>query len=521
MNTDAVLSDIQKISDASGQDFLELSAHFPVLIEELSDTDRAAGKSRKIDSLAEIRTALTQSITSQNKTLESDRTFLGSFHQKNTDLFTRFSEKMDFLSQMNDLVLKIKDESMEMEIISLNAMTVSIKSGREGQAFSYITANLKRLSLQLITQSDRLIAFENAVQKNIAELKSTIETVSKIWGNAGKFNTNSFSTIISVIDDITSEINDITKQAVMVKKPIIRAMETIQIQDIIRQSLDDVKMTVKKMHVSDEYESDETKLDQLTFNCKLAELAADILSHIQLKLDDSIALFRQNSSEVKGILEDVEARKTSLIGKYLNTGTEDCHNLKNLISSSIDELAEFMNQIRSYQREQGKVLGKAVSIQDEVVNMQAHFDEFFPIINNLQYVAIAQRIEVARNTAIESIRSTVEHMSDLIVQTNGNVVSAQEHLQNFTDSSNTLIKKFSSETATDKNKFTEIKTNKQVFLQTLQELQEQFSDAILNFTVYSDDFINSYQTIEACIDRLEGLSEGLQNTAGAVNVIKA
>ena len=77
---------------------------------------------------------------------------------RNIELVNSFSSRMEVLQAMNSLIQKIKDESSEMELISLNAMVVSIKSGKEGQAFSYITSNLKQLSLRLIAQSDALIA---------------------------------------------------------------------------------------------------------------------------------------------------------------------------------------------------------------------------------------------------------------------------------------------------------------------------------------------------------------------------
>ena len=81
------------------------------------------------------------------------------------------------MDTIQDIILGIKDESENMEVISLNAMVVSIRSGKEGQAFSYITANLKQSSKRLIKQSDALIQYENTVQSMLKELENEIQNV--------------------------------------------------------------------------------------------------------------------------------------------------------------------------------------------------------------------------------------------------------------------------------------------------------------------------------------------------------
>ena len=48
-----------------------------------------------------------------------------------------------------------------MELIALNAMVVSIKSGEKGRAFSCITENLQRLSTDMIKLSGKLTYEEN------------------------------------------------------------------------------------------------------------------------------------------------------------------------------------------------------------------------------------------------------------------------------------------------------------------------------------------------------------------------
>ena len=150
---------------------------------------------------------------------------------------------------------------------------------------------------------------------------------------------------------------------------------------------------------------------------------------------------------------------------------------------------------------------KAVkNIQDSVSEMSACFTAFNPIIGNLQYVAIAQRIEVARNEAISSIKDTVEHMANLIAQTQENVQTAQNQLQDFTDTCNSEIKKFLDASIRDDQNFYTVSKEKDVFATELNKIYYELDRAAANFSVYSPDFYTHYSSISDCIDKLHGLS---------------
>ena len=167
-----------------------------------------------------------------------------------------------------------------------------------------------------------------------------------------------------------------------------------------------------------------------------------------------------------------------------------------------------------------QVLDKSNVIQNSVQRIQLCFSDFFPIINNLTYVAIAQRIEVARNANINSIKSTVEYMSDLITQTDHNVQEAQDLLQDFIDNSTKQIKNFSVEAEADRKIFAAINKSKTDFINSLGKLKKNFITMVENFKVYSDDFFTSYHAIEDSIENLEVLSTRLKNEQTALNNIQ-
>lgn len=538
MNTSLVLDTLKKISDSSGKEFLDLSTHFPILVSELSfnkNSSEDAAHKEKIAQFEKIQAGLKDALVLQTDIIGKNRGVVENFRERNNELIDSFESRMDLLSKMNELIQIIKDESAEMELIALNAMVVSIKSGKDGQAFSYITSNLKTLSLKLISQSDALIENEKNIQDNIELLRNTIneiEALSSISVYEEQNQTQqAASQMADVIENIIASLKRMLARSSDVKAPIIKAMECIQMQDIIRQSLDDVILTASKIKEPGIYASVDEQLDQYSFNEQLFSVAVNLLGKIKERLVQSIEVFKQNQTEINRILQEIESERSAFISSSTSSTSEendelanmqdnqfsahggDATNKKQTLESCIEQttkdFSEFVSIFNSYQAAQEQVLEKSNDIQTAVGHIQICFNDFFPIINNLHYVAIAQRIEVARNENISSIESTVDYMANLIDKTNNNVQDAQTLLQTFIENSTKQIKLFSQEADADRKIFATINRTKSSFIRTLGKLQKRFDEAVKHFTVYSKDFLESYGAIELAIKNLETLANSL------------
>ena len=503
-----IYRNLSDISKATGSDFLELSSAFPVLINELNTTgSNSQSVTNRMKTFSAIQNNLSELVAKQNRLLKTNMRFLSEIREKNTSLFNHFSEKIHLLEAINNIILGIKDGSEEMEVISLNAMVVSIQSGKEGQAFSYITSNLKQMSLRLISQSDQLIKSGERVQNSLKQLDTEIQKENDL-DNADFMHTENYEEMLAMTGKINSGLKRISELSKMVRNPITKAMEGIQIQDIIRQSLDDILIALGKMKEPDLAASPESQLQQYSANTKLSELCARCLEKVKEKLDKSIELFSQNREDANSYLNEIDQIKSSFNGERIGSGSV-LKQLSAAINTAISDFNSFADMFISYQNVQNGVLDAVRDIQNDVIQMSGCFSGFLPIINNLQYVAIAQRIEVARNEAIRSIKDTVEHMSKLIQNTNESVETAQKKLADFTDSSNKQIQYFLDTTIHDKNTFNQVIAKKKTFSEELTGVYSQLENAISDFSVYTPEFYECYEKISDTINRLKKLSERL------------
>ncbi len=520
---DRIIENLKAISEQSGKEFLDLSSNFPVLVSELEfakKSDFTGEVDYKLTKFIKIEEGLKNAIAKQNDLLERNRQIINNFSMRNRELASSSSESMDILKNMNDLIVKIKDESNEMELISLNAMVVSIKSGQKGQAFSYITSNLKQLSLKLISQADTLIMNEQNINNSIVRLKETIRDVEEISKKTDSITNSDKKGISEIISEIMEQLKHMLSSASEARAPIIKAMECIQMQDIIRQSLDDVILTLTRIKDPATCTTTEAKLDQCCFNEQLSQLSVELLGNINTQLLKSIKIFKRNRDEINRILSEVESERRHFIDSNLKNDPNK-ESLQNCIERTSKDFSTFANIFASYQQAQSNVLEKSNDIYHAVQRIQICFNEFFPIITNLQYVAISQRIEVARNSVISSIQSTVDYMTKLIAQTDENVQKAQDILQDFITNNTKQTKKFSKDASMDRKFFSKINKEKLSFLTTLKKLQNSFVEAVNDFTVYSESFMSSYSTIENAIFNLEELSQKLETEQSSLRHVKS
>ncbi len=515
---ESIRQSLLKISNESGSDFLALSENFPVLIEEIDTRKSDAATHDKTREFSHIKNELSQTIAEQKQLLKDNKSFLNSIRGNNDRLLQTFSEKMHLLDAIHDIILDIKNGSEEMEVISLNAMVVSIKSGREGQAFSYITSNLKSMSLRLIKQSDELIGHGDNVQAALEELRKQVQQGSDIGNATEDVGTLTNDRMLQAIESISGKLNSILDEAHKVTQPILKAMEGIQMQDIIRQSLDDVLMAMTKIKEPAFKADPEQKLEQYTANAKLSLLAERCLSKIKAKLDESINVFETNRDEANVLLNQIDESRMSVM--YAVTGDRsDLEELDVSMRESIEHFNTFSDVIQSYQGVQTNVFDAVQNIQETVHYMYICFNAFLPIISNLQYVAIAQRIEVARNEAISSIKDTVEHMANLIGRSKDQIETAQKQLEEFTEVCNSQVRDFMSSVDTDHMKFSKLSHHKNNFAEKLYSLKDELNNSIENFNVFSPTFFEVYDSIGERLEHLKDLSKRLEQARNDVHEI--
>ena len=128
MNLQSLSSEILNQSRTIEEIFISFSTEFPLLLDK-----------SHASSLDELLSTL-YDLDKENKlSSKTESSHFSNYEEKYSKLFIDLNKKIDDLRSINGHISQIKNDSEEMELIALNAMVVSIKSGEKGRAFSSIT----------------------------------------------------------------------------------------------------------------------------------------------------------------------------------------------------------------------------------------------------------------------------------------------------------------------------------------------------------------------------------------------
>ena len=172
----------------------ETSAKIEDMFLSLADKFSALLNKKGGTSLEELISALNELKESNDKASEKEDALFNGFDKHYSALYTNLNQKIEDLNELDTMVKEIKNDSEEMELITLNAMVISIKSGEKGLAFSCITENLKRLSNQMLQYANHLLTEEDELPQAYTdiEMERITQEANTLFGYMDNANKSMF-----------------------------------------------------------------------------------------------------------------------------------------------------------------------------------------------------------------------------------------------------------------------------------------------------------------------------------------
>ncbi|MBQ0162032.1 MAG: hypothetical protein KBS84_02585 [Treponema sp.] len=501
MNAKDIQEQIQLYSDKTEEIFLNLAERFPLLL------NKEEGSS--MDSLLEMFHKLKE----QNTVVDSnEERFFSFYDRKYTPLFDALNAKIVDLSNVNADVKKIKDNSEEMELIALNAMVISIKSGEKGRAFSSITESLKQLSTDMNIYANKLLEEEQQLLHEIKELKKVFNGImdsQKNLSTSGSTSSSSVYSLISMASDPLNEIKDIINS---VYPPIQAAMEGLQLQDIIRQAMEHILLCLKECSAIDlSQEVNEDLLDNVTFNIQLLKLSNSVLDDICDNIKKSSEIFESNWVKVSDTLRAVEPKRLEYISRFLDRQKVTKDNIYANMAKINDNFAEILSMFGLYQSSQKSLERNCNEITVKAHQMFAVFEALKPIIDRLHHVRILQQIEVAKNPAIIAVKDSVTDMDNLINNANDSLDEMQEMLVTFITQIGDLLEQFTSAIRNDNAEMNKIRIAKNAFFNEFRSVQDGLSSILSSFSVFPAGFEQICVSVQNRLNELEDVHSNLKH----------
>ncbi|AEE15563.1 hypothetical protein [Treponema brennaborense] len=518
MNIRNLSSQIESISTQIEDIFITLSTEFPKLI----------GSSHS-GSLDELLALLKELEIANRKASASENTYFADYDEKYTALFDQLNVKVENLHRINEQIARIKNNSEEMELIALNAMVISIKSGEKGRAFSCITENLQRLSGDMIKLSAKLTDEETSLIKNIANLKNVFTEIAGCQKRIAERSPTELARISENIEAAAAPLDQIIRLSQSVFPAIQAAMEGIQLQDIIKQALNHVILCMNEFVPPEAVEDPVKKLDTVAFDISLSDLAQSVLKDISGHLKKSSAVFDEKWGSVLNILDRTEQERLAYLKRFFtgdtkiggtkitdaeNAGTENTgKTLVAELQAALDGFKLLIRDFGQFKSSQKNVVLLCRTVTDKARSMYEVFGNLRPVISRLQHVRILQEIEVSKNEAITTVKDFVTDMDKLISETTDSLDLMQTTIVSFIEEIEEMLSGFSEAVAQDNLKMSEIRSQKTFFFENLKNVQEQIFSIMQNFNVYPPEFHKQCETIHTLLSQLRSINDGFTGTA--------
>lgn len=500
MNIKDIQEQIQFYSDKTEEIFINLAEKFPLLLnkEEGSSMDSLLG--------------MFHSLKEQNTTVDAnEEKFFSYYDKKYTPLFDALNEKIVDLSNVNADVKKIKDNSEEMELIALNAMVISIKSGEKGRAFSSITESLKQLSTDMNIYANKLLEEEQQLLHEIKELRNIFNGIMDSQKSLSTSGSTSSSSVYSLISMASDPLTDI-KQIISSAYPSIQsAMEGLQLQDIIRQALNHILLCLKECSVIDStQEITEETLDNITFNIHLLKLSISVLDDICKNINKSSEIFQTNWVKVSDTLKNVEPKRLEYISRFLDRQKVSKDNIYANMSKINDNFSDILTQFGIYQASQKTLERNCNAITEKAHQMYVVFEVLKPIIDRLHHVRILQQIEVAKNPAISAVKDSVTDMDNLINNANDSLDEMQEMLITFINQIGSLLDQFTTAIRKDSEEMNKIRIAKNSFFNEFRSVQDGLLSILSTFSVFPAGFEQICISVQNRLNELNDVYNSLR-----------
>lgn len=482
MNVSTAISQLDSLSSKFNSIFQQLESLFPQLINR--------NESTVLRTLHSSLNSIGAGIAAGSKSADNAE----SFSERYTPIFDKLNEKINDLESLDKMIAEIKEDSEQMELIALNAMVISVKSGEKGLAFSRITENLQRLSKDMFLYSDKLSAEEKDLLEQINSLKSIFSAIINTQKSIASKDFECAADIQKMIENVNPVISNIDSEISNIFPAIERTMAVLNDKSMLLAEFNAAEQALRELESRGIINAKtESEIDSAI---SAYEKAYSSISKISSILSTSAMTFAGNWQQVIEILDSGDNSRMEFESRFLNNHAFGNDNVQRQISSVIEKYRLMLSEFDNYHLVQKDLQSNSQTITSEAKSIYSVFESLRPVMSRLHHVRILQQIEVSKNDAIKSVQDSVTDMDNLINSANKSLDNMQAVLESFIKDMETMLRNLTRSINKDNDAMVTLKTEKEYIFNELESGKNTIDSAFQNFTVFPDNFQNKCVVVQ-------------------------
>ncbi len=410
----SVTESLIQIQNLLGESYYKIGDSLKTLKDEV-DSTLSESETVVLDFRNNLKAAAEGSLSSVVIQLEDKVSDARKNHKEYTEQFlsvmSRIFNSFEVLNNMHKPIGKIIESAEQMELLALNAMVVAIQAGNQGGGFTCITDGFQKNAKTAFSLAGNLNKQRSIVSEQFEALKSESENVldlqKKISADIKNSLTNDFESLKKVINSAVDFIEIVFNEAQQMKHAVNTIFEGLQNQDIIRQSMDHMLLSLEEL---DKVGSESSGDEEIYLRKKLYDLCYFVLDEVIQQLNTDENTLKKNTERMKNLLAELEEKKEKFTEEQF-TATVEEQNLINClsnISSTFDSIISDSEDVCDFQTEIIKYKSKLLKSFAQLHEYITAFHDPVALFNN---TIILARIEIARQPVIKNVETSINDIS--------------------------------------------------------------------------------------------------------------
>ncbi len=481
--------------------YLSLGELFPRLVAETDASARTAG-----DSLAAILRSLDGSAKrGVEDFLASASAFFGSLRDRDKSFLASVNSGIERIAALDEIIARVRSDSEEMEIVSLNALTAALKSGSAGRGFSVITDELKQISFRTISVTEDITAQGRKLLESFRSLGAILSELDalqeRFFEEIRETLSGGFAGLESRVQEAASAFGSLSREAAGVRDPILGIMQGVQVQDILRQSIDHVILSLREVFKDPTV----SRKDELVFTAAVADLSVSVLSDVIDRIEGGVEDMGRHIDGVVGVVEGLEDRRQRTV------------NICEDIESGSGDAA---GKAETYLSLKGRALSAGRSLSAQVRQLNDSFKALSSLLGKFQNIVVASRIEIARTRALSVVSNTVAGMIEITENLGRDVGQATDLTKTFIKTASAEILAYDKVQESNDERLSLAVRRMEDELGRLKSARERVRDSIASFRLYTPQFLELIRTARSSLDRLSGYKDTLVRLRDEIGTLK-
>ena len=492
----SVTESLDTVSSETEKVYGQMGEKFPVMVRELEFT---FGRQESQNSLAH----LTQELLDEIRNHEAASVSAQGRTQQN---LSRLEEQVGSLGKLEVCVDDIREDSILMELLSLNAMVIAAKAGESGRAFSVITNELQQIASRSKDLTDE-------ISRREANLDRIFSEFGDEWTKGESRERLALSEFIAPIKAVFGELKAgearllegserIQARAIVVKDPLVKIMVEIQNQDRIRQSIEHVTVSLQELARSSEEQPLEVRLDEITYLAVLPDLSVQVLDEVSEQIRDNRNSFQKSLNDAARLIDGLEKERRDFVDAHVRTGPGS---LALTFARGEKLFTDYFHQTASLMRTREGLVRKGTQLQKNVGEMAETLHHFEELSASFRNVDLASRIQVARHSQLIAMRDNASSMTSLPQKIDRDVGRTMATATAFATSILALFEDFQAQ-------FTEGFQTAERFVAVgrrsvvrIQETQQSLIQSVEGSRLFTDRFTEQFDRTQRDLSNLDGL----------------